>query len=58
MYIFIIGNQLTTQNNDKHCPETFTGTAFSIKICAQIVTWQTAAQQATTAVSIIKWSCL
>ena len=31
MYIFIIGNQLTTQNNDKYCPETLTGTAFSIK---------------------------
>ena len=28
---FIIGNQLTTQNNDKYCPETLTGTAFSIK---------------------------
>ena len=34
MYIFIIGNQLTTQNNDKYCPETLTGTAFSIKICS------------------------
>ena len=31
LYIFIIGNQLTTQNNDKYCPETLTGTAFSIK---------------------------
>ena len=31
MYIFIIENQLTTQNNDKICPETFTGTVFSIK---------------------------
>ena len=30
MYIFIIGNHLTTQNNDKYCPETLTGTAFSI----------------------------
>ena len=32
MYVYIIiGNQLTTQNNDKYCPETLTGTAFSIK---------------------------
>ena len=31
MYIFIIGNQLTTQNNDEYCPETLSGTAFSIK---------------------------
>ena len=31
MYIFIIGNQLKTQNNDKYCPETLTGTAFSLK---------------------------
>ena len=31
MYIFIIGNQLTTQNNNRYCPETLTGTAFSIK---------------------------
>ena len=30
MYIFITGNQLT-QNKDKYCPETLTGTAFSIK---------------------------
>ena len=30
MYIFIIGNQLTTQNNDRYSPETLTGTAFSI----------------------------
>ena len=29
--IFIIGNQLTTQNNDKYCPETLTGPSFSIK---------------------------
>ena len=50
MYIFIIGNQLT-QNNDKYCPETLIGTAFSIKY-AQIMTWQTEAQQATTAVSV------
>ena len=35
MYIFIIGNQLTTQNNDKYCPETLTGTAFSIKNMAK-----------------------
>ena len=35
MYTFIIGNQLITQNNDKYCPETLTGTAFSIKkICS------------------------
>ena len=52
MYIFIIGNQLTTQNNDRYCPETLTGTAFSIKQYAPIITWQTAAQQATTAVSV------
>ena len=52
MYIFIIGNQLTTQNNDRYCPETLTGTAFSIKKYAQIITWQTAAQQSTTAVSV------
>ena len=55
MYIFIIGNQLTRQNNDKYCPETLTGpAAFSIKIYiyAQIITWQTQAQQATTAVSV------
>ena len=31
MYIFIIVNQLTSQNSDKYCPETLTGTAFSIK---------------------------
>ena len=31
MYIFIIGSQLTTQNNDKYCPETLTGTVFSIE---------------------------
>ena len=31
MYIFIIGNQLTTQYHDKYCPETLTGTEFSIK---------------------------
>ena len=30
-YIFIIGNQLTTQSNDKYCPETLTGTAFGIQ---------------------------
>ena len=41
MYIFIIGNQLTTQNNDKYYPEILTGTAFSIKKYAQIITWQT-----------------
>ena len=35
MYIFIIVNQLTTQNNDRYCPETLTGTAFSIKNYAQ-----------------------
>ena len=52
MYIFIIGNQLTTHNNDRYCPETLTGTAFSIKQYAPIRTWQTAAQQATTAVSV------
>ena len=52
MYIFIIGNQLTTQINDKYCPETLTGTAFSIKQYAQIIPWQTQAQQATTAVSV------
>ena len=52
MHIFIIGNQLTTQNNDKYCPETLTGTAFSITKYVQIITWQTAAQQATTAVSV------
>ena len=40
------------QNNDKYCPETLTGTAFSNKKYAQIKTWQTAAQQATTAVSV------
>ena len=34
IHIFIIGNQLTTQNNDRYCPETLTGTAFSIKICS------------------------
>ena len=39
MYIFIIGNQLTTQNNDKYSPETLTGTAFSKKKYAQIITW-------------------
>ena len=33
-------------------PETLTGTAFSIKRYAQIITYQTAAQQATTAVSV------
>ena len=37
---------------EKYCPETLTGTAFSIKQYAQIITWQTAAQQATTAVSV------
>ena len=52
MYIFIIVNQWTTQNNDRYCPETLTGSAFSIKQYAQIITWQTAAQQATTAVSV------
>ena len=52
MCIFIIGNQLTTQNNDKYCSETLTGTAFSMKRYAQMITWQTAAQQATTAVSV------
>ena len=31
IYIFIIGNQLTIQNNDKYCPENLTGTTFSIK---------------------------
>ena len=31
MYLYIIENQLTTQNNDEYCPETLTGTAFSIK---------------------------
>ena len=31
MYIFIIENQLSTQNNDKYCPEILTGTAFSIE---------------------------
>ena len=31
MYIFVIGNQLKIQNNDKYCQETLTGTAFSIK---------------------------
>ena len=45
MYIFIIGNQLIIQNNDKYFPETLPGTAFSIKTYAQIITWQTAAQQ-------------
>ena len=44
IYIFITGNQLSTQNNDKYCPKTLTGTAFSIKK-AQIITWQTEAQQ-------------
>ena len=29
MYIFIIGNQLTTQNIDKYCPETLTGSGDS-----------------------------
>ena len=53
MYIFIIGNQLTTQSNHKFCPETLTGAAFNIKKYAQIITWQTAAQQATTAVSVL-----
>ena len=33
-------------------PETLTGSAFSIKQYAPIITWQTAAQQATTAVSV------
>ena len=32
MYVFIIGNQLTTQNIDKYCPETLTGTVCSITI--------------------------
>ena len=50
--IFIIGNQLTTQNMDKYCPETLTGTAFSIKNMLKFLTWQTQAQQATTAVSV------
>ena len=50
MYIFIIGNQLTTQNNDKYCPETLTGTAFSIKY--MLITWQTASPKARTAVSV------
>ena len=27
-----------------YCPETITGTAFSIKQYAQIITWQTAAR--------------
>ena len=54
MYIFIIGNQLTTQNNDRYCPETLTGTAFSIKQYTQFITCQTAAQQATTAVRSYK----
>ena len=51
-YIFIIENQLTTQKNDKYCPETLTGTAFSIKnadltmICPKLH------------VIIIKWTCL
>ena len=32
MYVFIYyWNQLTTQNSDKYCPETLTGTAFNIK---------------------------
>ena len=31
VYIFVIGHQLTTLNNDKYCPETLTGTAFNIK---------------------------
>ena len=31
MYIFVIVNQLTTQNNDKYCPKSLTGTAFGIK---------------------------
>ena len=52
MYIFIIGNQLKTQNNYKYYPETLTGTTLSIKNYAQIITWQTQAQQATTAVSV------
>ena len=60
MYRCITGNQLTTQNNDKYCPETLTGTEFSIKKFAQIIAWQTQAQQATTAVSVqcVKWACL
>ena len=37
MYIFIIGNKLTTQNKDKYCPETLTGTGFSIKKYAKEV---------------------
>ena len=36
--VFVIVNQLTTQNNDKYCPETLTGTAFNIKQYAQIIT--------------------
>ena len=42
VYIYIFGNQLTTQNNDKYYH----------KKNAQIITWQTQAQQATTAVSV------
>ena len=74
MYIFIIGNQLTTQNNVKYCPETLTGTAFSIKICSnhnmanckpnrqqQLSVCQCADLTMTCPklhVIIIKWACL
>ena len=51
IYLFLEINK-PTQNNDRYCPETLTGTAFSIKQYAPIITWQTAAQQATTAVSV------
>ena len=38
---------INNKNNDRYC------TAFSIKQYAKIITWQTAAQQATTAVSVL-----
>ena len=36
VYIFNIGHQLTKQNNVKYCPETLTGTAFSMKIAISL----------------------
>ena len=55
MYVFIYYWELITQNIDKYFPESLTGTAFSIKKYAQIITWQTAAQQTITAVSVSVW---
>ena len=52
MYIFIIGNQLTTQNNDKYCPETLTGTA-SVCQCTDLTMTCPKLH-----VIIIKWTCL